>query len=148
MVIFEKSNNTKVSNTKKVIKQKGNQITNVGELEKELKITREHLQTAINELENSNEDLQTTNEEYQSTNEELQSSNEELETSREELQSVNEELITVNTELSNKIEQLSETNDDLNNLLSSIELATVFLDRNLNVKRFTPAATKIFNLIP
>jgi two-component system CheB/CheR fusion protein len=148
MVIFEKSDVVIKSNTKKTVKQSGNKITNISELEKELKITREHLQTAINELENSNEDLQTTNEEYQSTNEELQSSNEELETSREELQSVNEELITVNTELSNKIEQLSETNDDLNNLLSSIELATVFLDRNLNVKRFTPAATKIFNLIP
>ena len=78
----------------------------------------------------------------------MQSTNEELETSKEELQSVNEELITVNTELSGKIEQLSQANDDLNNLLSSIEVATVFLDRNLNIKRFTPAATKIFNLIP
>ena len=148
MVIFEKSDGTKKTDSKQTVKHSENHIANVSELEKELKIVREHLQTAINELENSNEDLQTTNEEYQSTNEELQSSNEELETSREELQSVNEELTTVNTELSNKIEKLSETNDDLNNLLSSIELATVFLDRNLNVKRFTPAATKIFNLIP
>ena len=148
MIIFETSENSKKVNVKKTSKQTGNQIPNINELEKELKITREHLQTAINELETSNEDLQTTNEEYQSSNEELQSTNEELETSREELQSVNEELITVNTELSSKIEQLSEANDDLNNLLTSIEVATVFLDRNLNIKRFTPAATKIFNLIP
>lgn len=120
----------------------------VTELEKELRITREHLQTAINELETANEDLQTANEEFQSSNEELQSTNEELETSREELQSVNEELITVNAELSGKIEQLSESNDDLNNLLSSIDVATIFLDRELKIKRFTPSATKLFNLIP
>jgi two-component system CheB/CheR fusion protein len=120
----------------------------ISDLEKELKITQQHLQSAINELEISNESLQTTNEEYQSSNEELQSTNEELETSREELQSVNEELITVNSELTDKIEQLSEANDDLNNLLASIEVATVYLDRELKVKRFTPAATRIFNLIP
>ena len=120
----------------------------ISDLEKELKITQQHLQSAINELEISNESLQTTNEEYQSSNEELQSTNEELETSREELQSVNEELITVNSELTGKIEQLSEANDDLNNLLASIEVATVYLDRELKVKRFTPAATRIFNLIP
>jgi two-component system CheB/CheR fusion protein len=111
------------------------------DLEKELKITRVDLQTAISDLETSNEDLQ-------SANEELQSTNEELETSREELQSVNEELITVNVELSGKIDQLSQANNDLNNLLRSIEVATVYLDRDLKVKRFTPAATKIFNLIP
>lgn len=148
MIIFETAEKATKTISEKVTKFSGIHKPNVNELEKELKITREHLQTAIDELETSNDDLQTTNEEYQSSNEELQSTNEELETSREELQSVNEELITVNSELSGKIEQLSQANDDLNNLLSSIEVATVFLDRNLNIKRFTPAATKIFNLIP
>jgi two-component system CheB/CheR fusion protein len=148
MIIFEPNEKLRKDNSVKSNNLSGKGKPKISELEKELKITREHLQTAINELETSNEDLQTTNEEYQSSNEELQSTNEELETSREELQSVNEELITVNTELSGKIEQLSQANDDLNNLLSSIEVATVFLDRNLNIKRFTPAATKIFNLIP
>ena len=147
MIIFEPD-----ESSKKIIEQKNaktnKQKVNTYELEKELKITREHLQTAIKELETSNEDLQSTNEEYQSSNEELQSTNEELETSREELQSVNEELITVNNELTNKIDQLSSANNDLNNLLRSIEVATLFLDRDLRIKRFTPAATKIFNIIP
>lgn len=127
---------------------KSKRKTGTIDLEKELKITQEHLQSAINELDISKETLQTTNEEYQSSNEELQSTNEELETSREELQSVNEELITVNNELQDKITQLSQANDDLNNLLRSIEVATIFLDRDLKIKRFTPTATKIFNLIP
>lgn len=148
MIIFESSEKTNQVNSGKSTKKSDAQKNNMSEIEKELKITREHLQSAISELELSNENLQTTNEEYQSSNEELQSTNEELETSREELQSVNEELITVNTELSGKIEQLSQANDDLNNLLSSIEVATLFLDKNLNIKRFTPEATKIFNLIP
>lgn len=148
IVIFEAGIKSRKENLQKVITPEEKRKIKTSDLEKELKITREHLQIAINELETSNEDLQTTNEEFQSSNEELQSSNEELETSREELQSVNEELITVNNELQNKIAQLSQSNDDLNNLLRSIEVATVFLDRNLKIKRFTPTATKIFNLIP
>ncbi len=148
IIIFESDEKQQYENEKKSTKTKENRKPKISELEKELKITREHLQTAINELESSNENLQTTNEEYQSSNEELQSTNEELETSQEELQSVNEELITVNAELSGKIDQLSRANDDLNNLLSSIEVATIFLDRDLKIKRYTPAATKIFNLIP
>jgi len=149
MIIFESTQKAKKIISEKYPKpNKAKEQNRISELEKELKITSEHLQLAVNELETSNEDLQTANEEYQSSNEELQSTNEELETSREELQSVNEELITVNTELSSKIDQLSQSNDDLNNLLSSIEVATIFLDRELKVKRYTPAATKIFNLIP
>ena len=148
MIIFESPEKSEVKKADKHLKRHTRAESKESVLEKELVITRQHLQTAINELETSNEDLQATNEEFQSSNEELQSTNEELETSREELQSVNEELITVNTELSNKIEQLSQANDDLNNLLSSIEVATLFLDRNLKIKRFTPTATKIFNLIP
>ena len=83
-----------------------------------------------------------------SVNEEMQSSNEELETSKEELQSVNEELQTVNSELTNKVEELDRANSDLNNLFQSTQIATIFLDRNLVIRSFTPPVTKLFNLIP
>lgn len=119
----------------------------VSELEQELQFTKETLRSTIEELETANEELRSANEEYQSTNEELQSTNEELETSREELQSVNEELSTVNTEHQAKIEELSTVNDDMKNLLNSTPIATIYLDNELRVKRFTPAATGIFNLI-
>ncbi|MCP4749355.1 MAG: hypothetical protein GY866_00545, partial [Proteobacteria bacterium] len=119
----------------------------VMDLERELKAKEEHLQTTIEELETSNEELKSTNEELQSTNEELQSTNEELETSKEELQSTNEELVTVNTELQKKVDELSEANNDINNLLASTQIGTIFLDTNLRIKRFTPTATEIFNLI-
>ena len=110
--------------------------------------TREALQATIEEVETSNEELQSSNEELQSSNEELQSSNEELETSREELQSVDEEeLHTVNTELESKVEELSRTNDDMNNLLASTAIGMIFLDRDLRIQRFTPAATEIVPLI-
>jgi two-component system, chemotaxis family, CheB/CheR fusion protein len=117
-------------------------------LEHDLQATREYLQTTVEELEASNEELKSTNEELQSTNEELQSTNEELETAKEELQSTNEELVTVNSELNNKLDELIEVNNDINNLLASTEIGTIFLDRGLRIKRFTPAATKLFNLIP
>ncbi len=117
-------------------------------LEHELQATREYLQTTVEELEASNEELKSTNEELQSTNEELQSTNEELETAKEELQSTNEELVTVNAELNNKIYELIEVNNDINNLLASTEIGTLFLDRELRIRRFTPAATHLFNLIP
>jgi two-component system CheB/CheR fusion protein len=119
----------------------------ISQLEQELKYSQEHLQTTIEELETSNEELKSSNEELQSTNEELQSTNEELETSKEELQSLNEELVTVNAELQGKIEELSRTNDDMKNLLDSTRIATVFLDGQLRIKRFTSEATKIINLI-
>jgi len=101
----------------------------------------------IEELETSNEELKSTNEELQSTNEELQSTNEELETSREEMQSLNEELQTVNTELEERNRALSQANDDMQNLLNSTEVATVFLDDRLHIKRFTTQAKKVFSLI-
>jgi two-component system CheB/CheR fusion protein len=116
-------------------------------LEKELQSTKEYLQTTNEELETSNEELKSTNEELQSVNEELQSTNEELETSKEELQSTNEELVTVNAELQKKVEDLSDANNDINNLLASTEIGTLFLSIDLCIKRFTPAVTKLFNLI-
>ena len=119
---------------------------NAGDLERELQHTRENLQTTIEELETSNEELKSTNEELQSTNEELQSTNEELETSKEELQSLNEESATVNAELQARIDELSKTNDDMKNLLDSTNIATVFLDTELRIRRFTPKATEIIPL--
>jgi two-component system CheB/CheR fusion protein len=119
-----------------------------GQLERELKVTRERLKRSLEEVELSNEELKSVNEESQSTNEELQSANEELETSKEELQSINEELVTVNAELHGKIEELTVVNDDIRNLLDNTNIATIFLDKQLRIKRFTPAATQIVNLIP
>jgi two-component system, chemotaxis family, CheB/CheR fusion protein len=120
----------------------------VQEFEKELKETKERLQSTIEELETANEEFRSSNEELLSVNEELQSTNEELETSKEELQSVNEELQTVNNELSMKIDELDRANSDLNNLFQSTQIATIFLDRNLVIRSFTPAVTRLFNLIP
>jgi two-component system CheB/CheR fusion protein len=119
----------------------------VRQLEQELRSNKEYLQTTIEELETANEELKSTNEELQSSNEELQSTNEELETSKEELQSVNEELTTVNAEHQQKIEELSKTTSDLNNLLASTEVGTIFLDKNLHIQRFTPSVTDFINLI-
>ena len=116
------------------------------ELERDLRHTRENLQTTIEELETSNEELKSTNEELQSTNEELQSTNEELETSKEELQSLNEESATVNTELQARIDELSKANDDMKNLLDSTEIAAIFMDTDLQIRRFTPRATEIIPL--
>jgi len=120
----------------------------VQQLESELQATREDLQSTVEEMESSNEELKAANEEVMSVNEELQSTNEELETSKEELQSLNEELITVNSQLEEKVSELVETTDVLNNLLSSTGIATLFLDAELRIKRFTPATDRLFNLIP
>ena len=121
--------------------------TRIAELKQQLWAKEEYLQAAIEELETANEELCSSNEEMQSINEELQSTNEELETSREELQSINEELVTVNAELQTKVSELSGLNNDMNNMLSGTGIATVFVDLQLNIMRFTPAATEIINLI-
>lgn len=119
----------------------------IAELKHKLRIQEDFLQDAHERFEISNEELKASNEEIQSMNEELQSSNEELETSKEELQSVNEELTTVNDELQSKVEEFSRTNNDMHNLLVGTNIGTVFLDNKLSVLRFTPAVTKIMNLI-
>ena len=118
------------------------------ELERKFQQARLEAQTIREEMQTSQEELRSTNEEQQSTNEELQSTNEELTTSKEEMQSLNEELQTVNAELQSKVEELSRSNNDMKNLLNSTDIATLFLDNNLNVRRFTTQATKIIKLIP
>jgi two-component system, chemotaxis family, CheB/CheR fusion protein len=116
-------------------------------LEYELKTTREDLQSSIEELESSNEELKAANEEVMSMNEELQSTNEELETSKEELQSLNEELTTVNNQLQEKVTELESANNDINNLFNCADVAILFLDSQLCIRRFTPAAKSLFKLI-
>ncbi|WP_291855380.1 CheR family methyltransferase, partial [Marinilabilia sp.] len=116
-------------------------------LEEELKHTREEMQNITEEMQTSQEELKSTNEELQSANEELQSTNEELMTSKEEMQSLNEELQTVNAELMAKVEDYSRINNDMKNLLNSTDIATLFLDKELNIRRYTNQATKIFKLI-
>ncbi len=112
----------------------------IQDLEHELQYTRENLQATIEELETTNEELQATNEELLSANEELQSAN-------EELQSVNEELITVNSEYQGKIQELTELNNDMNNLLHSTNIGTIFLDKELRIRKFTPAIAREINLL-
>ncbi len=123
------------------------ETSEVKQLEQELQSTREYLQATIEELETSNEELKSSNEEMQSVNEEMQSTNEELETSKEELQSTNEELSTVNSELQSKVDELSKSSNDMNNLLAATEIASIFLDTSLYIKRYTPAASGIIKLI-
>lgn len=119
----------------------------IAALKQELRIKDEYIKTAQEELESSTEELRSSNEEMQSVNEELQSTNEELETSKEELQSVNEELATVNAELETKVIDLSRANNDMNNLLAGTDVGTIFVDHQLRILRFTPAAKSIINLI-
>ncbi|CAN5656888.1 hypothetical protein BH10CHL1_BH10CHL1_47520 [soil metagenome] len=131
-------------------------------LEAELRYTKEQLQTVLEQYEASTEELQASNEELLAMNEELQSTteeletgreelqsmNEELEASKEELQSTNEELLTVNDELNSKLEELSHANNDLRNLIASTDIALLFLDTDLRIKRYTPSVTELFNVIP
>lgn len=113
----------------------------LADVEQELQYTREHLSATIEELETSNEELQATNEELVASNEELQSTN-------EELHSVNEELYTVNAEYQNKIDELTQLTNDMDNLLSSTDIGTVFLDTQFRIRKITPAVSASFNLLP
>jgi two-component system CheB/CheR fusion protein len=127
--------------------EKGLANARQSELEQELQHAREEMQSTLEEMQTSQEELKSTNEELQSTNEELQSTNEELTTSKEEMQSLNEELQTVNAELQSKVDEFSRVNNDMKNLLNSTDIATLFLDKELNIRRYTDQATKIFKLI-
>lgn len=116
------------------------------EIERELQATREDLRSTVEELETSNEELRSSNEESMTMNEELQSANEELEATTEELRSLNEELTTVNIQLRDKVEQIERSHDDLQNFFASTKIATLFLDVNLDIVRFTPAAAELLGL--
>jgi two-component system CheB/CheR fusion protein len=116
--------------------------------EQELRQARDELQATRQQMQTSQEEIKSANEELQSTNEELQSTNEELTTSKEEMQSMNEELQTLNHELQSKVDELSRANNDMRNLLDSTDIATLFLDDALAVRRFTPQMLKIIKLIP
>lgn len=120
----------------------------VRQLERELEHLRFHLRNTVEQHEASNEEMKASNEELQAMNEELRSASEELETSREELQSINEELTTVNAELKAKVDELAHANSDLQNLMASTAIPTLFLDRELAITRYTPNAVELFYLIP
>ena len=120
----------------------------IEEYEQELRKTRQELRTNREEMQTTHEELKSTNEELQSTNEELQSTNEELTTSKEELQSMNEELQSVNAEQTSRLEDFIQINNDMENLLNSTEIVTIFLDNHLQVRRFTTGANRLFKLIP
>ncbi|MFP3607018.1 PAS domain-containing protein, partial [Paraburkholderia sp. SIMBA_053] len=119
----------------------------IAHLESELRRSKELLQSNIEQASVSTEELKASNEELQAINEELRSATEELETSKEELQSVNEELVTVNAELQSKVEDEAKAKDDLQNLIASTGIATIFVDRQMRIKRFTEPAVGIFKLI-
>jgi two-component system CheB/CheR fusion protein len=135
-----------VAGPKSAVSAPGTDARRITELETELNLARQRLQTIIEEYETSQEEMKAANEEMQSTNEELRSTMEELETSKEELQSINEELQTVNQENRHKVEELSQLSNDLQNLLSATEIATLFLDRDLRIMRFTPRLAELFNV--
>jgi two-component system CheB/CheR fusion protein len=120
----------------------------VVELEQALEQAQQEVGSLRDEMQTSHEEIKSSNEEMQSTNEELQSTNEELTTSKEEMQSLNEELQTVNIELQSKVDELSSASNDMKNLLNSTDMATIFLDGMLNVRRFTTQATRVFKLLP
>jgi two-component system, chemotaxis family, CheB/CheR fusion protein len=123
-------------------------LEHVAELEQQLEATQTELQAAIQSLETSNEEQKAVNEEALSANEEYQSTNEELLTSKEELQSMNEELTALNSQLQETLERQRTTASDLQNILYSTDVATIFLDLNLNIRFFTPATKSLFNIIP
>lgn len=150
LVIFEEIENqlNKKDFKQEIVTEDYTLETVIRQMENDLQRTRDQLRNTIEQYETSVEELKASNEELQAMNEELRSATEELETSKEELQSVNEELTTVNFELKEKVDEVSMVNSDLQNLMQSTDIATIFLDRKLNVKRYTPATSNIFNIIP
>jgi two-component system, chemotaxis family, CheB/CheR fusion protein len=147
MVVFTDVTEAEINKSARMAKRKSPGGERHTELEEELLRVREENQFIHEEMHTSQEELKSANEELQSTNEELQSTNEELTTSKEELQSLNEELQTVNAELQAKIDEYARFNSDMKNLLNSTDIATLFLDKDLNIRRYTDQATRIFKLI-
>jgi two-component system CheB/CheR fusion protein len=145
MIVFTDVATT--SKTKAIGGQRRGDTTRVVELEQELEHARQEAQSIREEMQTSQEETKSANEELQSMNEELQSTNEELNTSKEEMQSMNEELHTVNLELQTRLDELSRTNNDMKNLLDSTDIATLFLDNSLCVRRFTSETSKVTKLI-
>ncbi len=123
-------------------------LAQIEQLTHDLQATRSYLQATIEKHETTNQELRAANEEIQSSNEELQSTNEELETAKEELQSTNEELTTVNEELHSRQLELLQVNNDLNNLINSVHLPIIILGQDMRIRRFTPMAEKVLNVIP
>jgi two-component system CheB/CheR fusion protein len=162
LVLFEEvppsANPQLVEDNRKVTRASGKQIATSQELiqlkcefaatQQELAATKEYLQSVIQEQESITQELMTANEEILSSNEELRSTNEELQTAQEEIQATNEELSTTNEELQSRILESNRVNGDLRNLLSSVNIPIVMLGSDLSIRRFTPMAEKIFNLIP
>lgn len=146
VVVFTRIENSGAGEKEKEVINKDEENTDHVNLEQELAETREELQNTIEELETSTEELKASHEEALSTNEELQSSNEELEASSEELRSLNEELTTVNDQLKDKVEELNRANNDVENFFTSTDLPTVFLDPDLKIQRYTPAAEELLNM--
>jgi two-component system CheB/CheR fusion protein len=152
LVLFEEANSAPAPGETKQEKTSRAKTAESGRavaaLQQELAATKEYLQSVIDEHERTNEELQSANEEILSSNEELQSANEELETGKEELQSTNEELGTVNDELHTRNGELGQLNNDLINLLANAPVPIVMFARDLRIRRFTPSAEKVLNLIP
>lgn len=146
IIVFNEVTDIQRPSTSKLKKGTKNSSKREQELENELQNANEEIQIIREEMQTTQEELKSTNEEMQSTNEELQSTNEELTTSKEEMQSLNEELQTVNIELQSKIVDLLSANNDMKNLLNSTDIATLFLDKGLKVRRFTDQLTKLFKL--
>ncbi len=148
LIVFTEVTVPKKSKLRSIAGFEGVKSDRVSELEEELRQAYQEVLTVREEMQASQEKLSAVNEELQSANEELQSTNEELTTSKEEMQSLNEELQTINHELQTKIDELSQINNDMKNLLESTEIATLFLDSTLRVRRFTAKTAKIIKLIP
>ncbi|BAY41111.1 two-component hybrid sensor and regulator [Nostoc sp. NIES-2111] len=139
---------TKNRNLRSSQRQQMNDEQEINRLSQELATTKEYLQSIIEEQQDTNQDLRAANEEILSSNEELQSTNEELETAKEEIQATNEELKTINEELQQRNVESTQVTNDLQNLLSSINIPILMLGGDLRIRRFTPVAGRIFNLIP